>query len=116
MAAIALFRGPYHVMEWCNEENLALMIRDGRGIPVREAFPEPEYEAIQAAMDGVYRSGTVTQLALSTGDLLIGPRSDDRGRVFGVRTWFRLAPVPLGAPRHPSPARPLSVGPGQQAS
>lgn len=93
MPATALFRGPAHVMEYADEEVIALAQRDGRGIPVREAFPEAEWAEVQAAMDEVWRSGAFIKLSRPLGTLLLGPRRDARGRVLGVATSFRLAPV-----------------------
>ena len=97
MAAIALFRGPYHVMEWCNEELLELFPRDGRGIPVREAFPEEAFRDAQTAMDDCFHSGRYIKLDRPIGVLWLCPRRDDRGRVYGVASHFQ--PSPIAAPR-----------------
>jgi hypothetical protein len=100
MPAVVLFRGPYHVMEYANEEALALAQRDGRGAPVREVFPEPYWAEVQEAMDEVWRSGEVMRLNRPLGTMLLCPRVDDRGHVAGVATFFRLVPARVGS-RHP---------------
>lgn len=106
MPAVTLFRGPYHVMEWCDEETIAIGGRDGRGAPVREMFPEPEWAEVQAAMDEAYRSGAIITLALPHGLLVLGPRVDERGRVYGVASWFLLSPQPADAPPRSMPPEP----------
>lgn len=97
MPAVVLFRGPYHVMEWANEEAIALAQRDGRGAPVREVFPEPYWAEVQEAMDEVWRSGEIIRLNRPLGTMLLCPRLDERGHVFGVATYFRLAPARVGS-------------------
>lgn len=94
MAAIALFRGPMHVLIWSNEEVLAFAGRDGRGVPVREAFPEERYSETQAAMDEVYVTGRTIMLNRPRGSLVVAPRVDARDRIVGVATYFEAAPVP----------------------
>jgi hypothetical protein len=81
-------------MDWTNEENLVVMPRDGRGIPVREAFPEPEWLPIQAMMDEVYRSGLRRWRAFPDAWLIVDPRRDAYGRVIGVATAY----VPMNQP------------------
>lgn len=103
MAAVTLFRGPFHVMEWCDEETIAIGGRDGRGAPVGEMFPEPEWVEVQAAMDEAYRSGAIITLALPHGYLVLGPRLDERGKVYGVASWFLLSPQPAAVPPRTSP-------------
>ena len=99
MSAIALFRGPHHIMDWCNEEQLELVPRDGRGIPVREAFPESTFRETQTAMDDCFHSGRYVKLVRPHGVLWLCPRRDDRSRVYGVASHFRVSPLPLDAPR-----------------
>jgi hypothetical protein len=77
-----------HVMEWTNEENLAVLPRDGRGIPVREAYPEPEYAGIQALMDEAYATGKRRWQPYPGAWLIVDPRLDASGRVVGVATAF----------------------------
>lgn len=103
--AVALFRGPMHVLEYADEDVLRLSPRDGRGIPVREAFPEEAYIPVQAAMDECFRSGETLELQRLTGSLILVPRRDGRGRVFGVATHFEAAPAAL----HPQPVRSLQA-------
>lgn len=102
MPAIALFRGPYHVMEYANEEVIEFSQRDGRGIPVREAFTEERWAAVQAAMDRAFTFGEVVTLTRPLGTLVVRPRRDDRGRVVGVGTYFEADPVEVAPLRHPS--------------
>lgn len=94
MGPRALFRGPMHVMEWRDEEIVTLSGRDARGIPVREAFPEPRWHDVQAAMDEVFVTGRAVTLNRPLGVLVVQPRRDRRGRIFGVGTYFEPAPVP----------------------
>lgn len=107
VVAVTLFRGPFHVMEWCDEETIRIGGRDGRGAPVGEMFPEPEWFDIQAAMDETYRSGRILTLGLPHGILVLGPRTDERGRVYGVASWFLLSPRPVDVP--PLPTLPAPV-------
>jgi hypothetical protein len=93
--AIGLFRGPMHVLEWANEELLALVPRECVGIPVRECFPEKEFADTQAAMDDCLRSGEYIRLVKPLGILWLGPRHDARGRVYGVASHFQLVPLPV---------------------
>lgn len=89
MAGImVLFRGPSHVLEQADPEAIALSERDGTGMPVKEAFPEDHYREIQRAMDDVYHTGKPVTLPRPGGTLVVVPRLDDRGRVFGVATYF----------------------------
>jgi hypothetical protein len=92
--AIGLFRGPMHVMEWANEELLALVPRECIGIPVRECFPEEEFADTQAAMDHCLWTGEYIRLIKPHGTLWLGPRFDARGRVYGVRSHFVVSPLP----------------------
>jgi len=94
MPAIALFRGPMHVLAWCNDELIVFAGRDGRGMPVREAFPEERYIETQAAMDEAYVTGRTIMLSRPLGQLVVAPRIGAQGRIVGVATWFEVAPVP----------------------
>ena len=102
MAAVALFRGLAHVMEWADPEVLNLAERDGRGMPVKEGYPEPHWRDTQAAMDEVYVTGRTVVIRRPLGLLVVNPRVDARGRIFGVSTWFQAAPAPT-VPRAPEP-------------
>jgi hypothetical protein len=106
MPAVTLFRGPYHVMEYADDEALMFAQRDGRGAPVRELFPESYWVDVQAAMDEVFRAGVIIRLARPLGTLILGSRRDARGRVFGVASYFRLAPAPVAVQRQPTPLEP----------
>ncbi len=101
MPATALFRGPAHVMEYADDEVIAAGQRDGRGVPVREMFPEPEWAKVQAAMDRVFRSGSCIRMAHRGGTILLCPRVDSRGRVFGVASYYRADLVIPVAPLLP---------------
>lgn len=101
MPAVVLFKGPFHVMEYADEEAIAFSGRDGRGMPVREVFPEERWAPIQAAMDEAYRSGAIIRLDRPLGTVILGPRFDARGRVCGVATWFQLSHRPAVA-LHPT--------------
>lgn len=107
MPSVALFKGPFHVMEYADPEVLTFGGRDGRGAPVREIYDEPWWADAQAAMDDVYRSGEIITLARPLGILVLGPRRDAHGRVYGVASWFRLSPQPVAAP--PRSKLPLSL-------
>lgn len=102
MAVVVLFRGPEHVMEWSDDEGLRLSPRDGRGVPVREAFPEETYRPIQAAMDEAYRTGRRVRVKRPHGIFIADPRRDDDGDVFGVATvWVSEVELLLLPPREP---------------
>lgn len=107
MNAVALFRGPMHVMIRCSDEVIAIGGRDGRGVPVREAFPEEQYGPVQAAMDEVFVTGRTITLARPLGVLVIRPRIGARGRIVGVGTYFESAPVPRPTPDRQEPLPPV---------
>lgn len=94
MDAIGLFRGPAHIMERANEALDEIAGRDGRGVPVREAFPEPKYRGVQLAMDCCFRSGQETDVEVMGGRLYVFPRRRADGSVMGVRTVFVAVPLP----------------------
>ncbi|NML16480.1 PAS domain S-box protein [Azohydromonas caseinilytica] len=56
---MAVLRGPAHVLEFVNETQMRLFLRDESivGLPVREAFPELEGQGLVELLDQVYRSG-----------------------------------------------------------
>ncbi|HEU4628131.1 MAG TPA: ATP-binding protein [Gemmatimonadaceae bacterium] len=57
-AAIAILRGPDHVMEFVNEMYRRVFgDREYVGRPVRDVFPEVESQGFVALLDGVYRTG-----------------------------------------------------------
>jgi hypothetical protein len=112
MSSVALFRGPNHVMEWCDEETIAIGGRDGRGAPVREMFPEQAWAEAQAAMDVVWRTGSVIRLNRPHGLLILMPRVDESGHVFGVATYLQLAPQ-LASTLDPESRAELPVHQGQ---
>jgi hypothetical protein len=90
MAAIVLFRGPGHVMEWCNDEVASLAPRVAIGAPVTEGYPEEGYKPVQAAMSECFHTGRPVILARPLGTLVVLPRLDDRRHVFGVATYFAV--------------------------
>jgi hypothetical protein len=102
MAGIALFRGPMHVMEYANEELLALSPRECVGIPMRESFPEPEFAEPIGAMDAVFHGAGIIKIDRPYGTLILGPRVDGRGRVFGVASWFQLDEAKVAARPRPT--------------
>ena len=115
MPAIALFRGPSHVMEFRNARLLELTTMDGLGIPVREAYPEAWNEAIHVAMDDCFRAGRVIRLDRPRGVLILVPRRDPRGRVFGIGTYYVAALPDRLLRRQPRPPLHLPVGPTAEA-
>jgi hypothetical protein len=84
MGAIGLLRGSSLVLEYANDELLALLPRDGRGIPLREAYPESAIADTIALFEECFRSGEIIPAVRPAGVLIAYPRRDDRGRVFGV--------------------------------
>ena len=90
MAAIVLFRGPGHVMEWANEEVASLAPRIAIGAPVTEGYPEEGYKPVQAAMSECFHTGRPVILVRPLGTLVVLPRLDDRRHVFGVATYFAV--------------------------
>jgi hypothetical protein len=102
MAGIALFRGSMHVMEYANDELLALSPRECVGIPMRESFPEPEFAEPIGAMDAVFHGAGIVKIDRPYGTLILGPRVDERGRVFGVASWFLLDEMKVSARPRPT--------------
>ena len=99
-AAIILFRGPAHVIDWSNHE----VVRTGA--PVSEAYPEETYRGVQAAMSECFHTARPIIVPRPLGTLVVLPRLDDRGRVFGVAAWFapgvyRPRDLPLLRPLEP---------------
>lgn len=88
MAAVGLYRGPYHVVEYMNDDLVEWSGGfDWTGVPVTEAFPEPEYREIQRMMNAVYRTGRAASLASPTGVLWVVPLRE-RGMLVGVGTHY----------------------------
>lgn len=102
-AAIALWRGPRHVLIWANPAFMEKVPRDGRGVPVREAFIEPRYEPFIQALDACWEARGVIRLPVPPGILYLCPRRDQRGRMIGVASWYGDVPAPPEAlpPRSP---------------
>jgi hypothetical protein len=105
MAAVVLFRGVEHVMEWTDSQSLHLSPRDGRGAPVKEMFPEDVYEPIQVAMDEAYHSGHRVRIPYVGGWFIADPRRDASGLVFGVATVWVASQQLAVAPPEQSPDR-----------
>ena len=103
--AIALFRGPGHVLEWCNEAIVAL--GTGRcccGMPAREVFTEAGFDDGLAALDEAYRRGRTVTVGRPLGTLVVLPRFH-RGRLIGVAGCLLIAVVPdQPRPRRRAPA------------
>lgn len=111
MAAIGLFRGPAHLLEYANDEfaeraratHVPLIV----GAPTRELFTLAP--AVPPAMDRVYATGRVEHVSLPTGLVTIGPYLES-GRRVGVWTRFVVAPALPGSSPARRPARPVEVG------
>ncbi len=88
MSVIALFKGPAHVLVDGNEEDRAIVPEWAFGMPVREAFPQPEYHALQALMDAVYADGQPRSLAEYGGVVTVIRLEDHRGHRLGIGTHF----------------------------
>jgi hypothetical protein len=105
-AAIGLVRGPSLVLEYANDELLALLPRDGRGMPLREAYPEPAIADTIALFEECFRSGEIIPVVRPAGVLIAYPRRDGQGRVFGVAGCYlsdaEIAQLP---PHLPTPVR-----------
>lgn len=97
MAAIGLFRGPAHLLEYANEEFAErarrLRIPIVPGVPSRELFTASDELAL--AMDRVYRTGLDEHVILPTGHVRVGPYVRE-GRRVGV--WTRFVPLPRSLP------------------
>jgi len=105
--AIALFRGPAHTMEWCDEAVVALAT--GRcccGMPAREAFTGDGFLAVLAALDEAYLTHQPVTLTRPLGTLVVLPRIR-QGRLIGVAGCLLLdvsPDQPGPRPRRPRPA------------
>ena len=88
MSVIAIFRGPAHILVDGNAEDRAVVPEWAFGMPVREAFPQPEYHDLQALMDAVYADGQPRSLAVFGGVLTIARLEDRRGHRLGVGTHY----------------------------
>lgn len=96
--AIALFRGPGHVVELINDEGQRLAGgQDLRGKPIREAFPQLEADRYIDLLDDAYEAGTRyagRALAIRFGhgdcarehlvDVVLEPTRDASGAVDGL--------------------------------
>lgn len=87
-SVIALFRGPAHILADGNEEDRAVVPEWAWGMPVREAFPQPEYAELQAIMDAVYADGETRALPVFAGVVTVVRLEDHRGHPLGVGTHF----------------------------
>ena len=98
MAAVGLFRGPAHKLEYANAEfaeraalaNVPLIV----GAPSRELFTLDD--ELAPAMDRAYESGHCEYVSLPNGLVTVCPYLEGRQKV-GVWTRFVAAPVPLGS-------------------
>ena len=96
VAAVGLFMGPAHVLVavndgWVGEAPI--------GLPVSEAYPEPEYRYVQERMGMVYRTGIPVAVELDGRTMTIGPLRE-QGRVVGVGTYY--APARTSPASHPA--------------
>lgn len=102
---VALYRGPVHVVVYADE---GLIERAGRslvGLPVSEAYTEPEYQPLIRLLDRTYRTGEKQALVTPYGVLTLLPRWED-GRVVGVASVFQPSGRPL--PQRAERALPVS--------
>lgn len=101
MAAIGLYRGPRHVIEYMNGEMIdAFGGVDWTGVPVCEAFPDEVFLPVQRMMNSAYRSGRAVSVRLPAGVLWVVPTLE-AGSVVGVGTHFEQSPsqpLPLAEP------------------
>lgn len=105
MAAIALFRGPGHVLCFASPELLALAPeRDPIGKPITESFPETEFADAIAVMDDVFRYGITRCLERPFGTLWLAPRWA-QGQIVGVASCFLIDPVRVALRPRPTALR-----------
>lgn len=106
VAAIAFFRGRSHLLEYANEEFVALS-----QAPLIIGAPSAEqlvgYPSVHAAMDVAYDSGRASVVILPRGRLTAVARRE-KGQIVGVVTHFRVAPVRLHPGLSEHPAKPLA--------
>lgn len=94
MEAIAVFRGPAHVLVDTNDESRDVLPPGSFGLPFREAFPQERYRELVAVMDRTLRDGRPRAVMLPGEGLLI-VRRWERGQDRGVATRVDLqAPQP----------------------
>lgn len=106
MSAKALYRGPAHVIVAVDEEVARLSGFDVVGLPIREAYPHPEFVEAHLIMDAVYRDGVPRSLPCPStegveGVVMVWPVRVD-GRLWGVATDWRSG---VG---QPTPERPMA--------
>lgn len=119
-AAVGLFRGPGHVVEYVNDElrRWAPAFVDPTGMPAFEAFIIPN-EGARRGMDECYRTGRRVEVdGFLGGFLTIKARRDPAGRIVGVAThWapeqvrIRALARPVGGPPPLQPLRQRSRHP-----
>lgn len=100
--AIAIYRGPQHVIVAANCEFLAAIDFDPVGLPAREAFPG--HEGAQDAMDRVYRTGKAELFHEPAAVLLIEALRDASGQVWGIATAWRWSGARTQRSHHAVPA------------
>jgi hypothetical protein len=102
LAAIAIFRGSCHVLDYANDEfRRAVDIQEVT--PLDEALPGEVFRPIRAVMAEVYRTGLPLVVEMPVGDLWVIPVDD--------AVALHLArPQQHPAPRPAEPAQSVSVG------
>lgn len=105
--SVTWHRGPEHVCEAINDVMRATLPgRQLEGIPIREAFPEPQYRPLIEIMDACYRTGEEQWALFRHSPYAVLPRWRG-GQVIGVTTVYlvprvrpltRLAALPPLAP------------------
>ena len=99
MPSVGLFRGDRHVIDFMSQDIKDWIGWDPVGLPVDEAFPEPSYRPILAAMTKCYETGRPTTACSSLGTVKVRP-TVLLGRVIGVEA---VVPSPPSPQREPLP-------------
>lgn len=104
--SVTRHRGPAHVTEWIND-TMAWFCpgREMVGLPAREAWPDPQYDAHQRLMDAAYLTGEPQWMRWHGTVYGVLPRWQD-GRVIGVSTVWEI-PVRLLQQRRTRPPSPV---------
>ncbi len=101
-ARIACLRGPGHVIAYLSDPDIDSPGRDVIGVPMVEAYLQPEYRPYHRAVHATWVDGRTREFDIGGGTVIVMPWLD-AGQQVGVTTVFRPAlPVVL------APVRPLS--------
>lgn len=101
--ALAVYEGSQHVIRWVSPRLVELAGFDPVGMPVREAFPQPEYAETHRRMDRVLVTGVPEDFPLpdtsgNPGVLVIRRRAGGEGVMTGFRAFALPHPGPGAAP------------------